>query len=161
MFFCQTFCSKKFSTAPLTLGFSQLISVGPKSSVTNSGVKRVIFETCTFFLPKGSTKNTKIQKYTIFIILNRLFLSEHSPISMAFFYPILVRSTPLRTICRITCVKSRLPRKVAQKMRRPPSHLLRLFAWYVRFQSLNASNSLQGDRFVLKSDCREQILQNL
>ena len=49
MFFCQTFCSKKFSTAPLTLGFSQLISVGQKSSVTNSGVKRVIFENFTFY----------------------------------------------------------------------------------------------------------------
>ena len=50
MFFCQTFCSKKFSTAPLTLGFSQLInSVGQKSSVTNSGVKRVIFEIFTFY----------------------------------------------------------------------------------------------------------------
>ena len=49
MFFCQTFCSKNFSTAPLTLGFSQLISVGQKSSVTSSGVKRVIFETFTFF----------------------------------------------------------------------------------------------------------------
>ena len=49
MFFCQTFCSKNFSTAPLTLGFSQLISVGQKSSVTNSGVKRVIFEIFTFY----------------------------------------------------------------------------------------------------------------
>ena len=49
VFFFWNFCSKKFSTAPLTLGFSQLISVGQKSSVTNSGVKRVIFETFTFF----------------------------------------------------------------------------------------------------------------
>jgi hypothetical protein len=39
------------------------------------------------------------------------------------------------------------------------SHLLRLFAWYVRFHSLNARNSLQGERLLLKSDCREQILQ--
>ena len=46
-------------------------------------------------------------------------------------------------------------------MRDLVSLLLRLFAWYVRFHSLNASNSLRGDRFVLKSDCREQILQNL
>ena len=29
------------------------------------------------------------------------FFLEHSPISMAFFYPILVRSTPLRTIARV------------------------------------------------------------
>jgi hypothetical protein len=74
---------------------------------------------------------------------------------------ILVQTTFLQTIARVKRVKSRLLQKVAQKMRALCSHLLRLFAWYVRFHSLNASNSLQGDRFVLKSDCREQILQNL
>jgi hypothetical protein len=58
VFFRQTFCSKKFSTAPLMLGFSQLISVGLRSSVTNSGVKRVIFEICTFFFA---------QRYTVVI----------------------------------------------------------------------------------------------
>ena len=53
-------------------------------------------------------------------------------------------------------------------MRAPRSHLLRLSAWYVpsvryvRFIfSRSPINSLRGDRFVLKSDCREQILQNL
>ena len=74
---------------------------------------------------------------------------------------ILVRSTSLQTIARVKRVKSRLLQKVAQKMRAICSHLLRLFAWYVRFHSLNARNSLQGDRLLLKSDCREQILQNL
>jgi hypothetical protein len=74
---------------------------------------------------------------------------------------ILVRSTPLRTIARVKRVKSRLLQKVAQKMRGRPAHLLRLFAWYLRFNKLNARNSLQGDRLLLKSDCREQILQNL
>jgi hypothetical protein len=67
---------------------------------------------------------------------------------------ILVQTTFLQTIARVKRVKSRLLQKEC-------SHLLRLFAWYVRFHSLNASNSLQGDRFVLKSDSREQILQNL
>jgi hypothetical protein len=55
-FFSQTFCSKNLSTAPLTLGFSQLISVGQKSSVTNSGVKRVIFETFHFFFAQRYSK---------------------------------------------------------------------------------------------------------
>jgi hypothetical protein len=74
---------------------------------------------------------------------------------------ILVQTTSPQTIARVKRVKSRLLQKVAQKMRENLSHLLRLFAWYVRFHSLNARNSLRGDRFVLKSDCREQILQNL
>ena len=59
-FFSQTFCSKNLSTAPLTLGFSQLISVGQKSSVTNSGVKRVIFETFTFYF--AQTYSTRLLK---------------------------------------------------------------------------------------------------
>jgi hypothetical protein len=74
---------------------------------------------------------------------------------------ILVQTTSLQTIARVKRVKSRLLQKVAQKMRAICSHLLRLFAWYVRFHSLNALNSLQGDWLLLKSDCREQILQNL
>ena len=62
---------------------------------------------------------------------------------------ILVRSTSPQTIARVKRVKSRLLQKVAQKMRGRPSHLLRLFAWYVRFHSLNATQySLRGDRFV-------------
>ena len=61
---------------------------------------------------------------------------------------ILVRSTSPQTIARVKRVKSRLLQKVAQKMRAICSHLLRLFAWYVRFHTLNASNSLRGDRFV-------------
>ena len=40
-----------------------------------------------------------------------------------------------QTIARIKRVKSRLLQKVAQKMRQILSHLLRLFAWYVRFLS--------------------------
>ena len=72
---------------------------------------------------------------------------------------ILVRSTPLRTIARVKRVKSRLLQKVAQKMRALCSHLLRLFSWYVRFHSLNARNSLRGDRFVLKLTCGEQIFK--
>ena len=60
MFFCQTFCSKKFSTAPLTLGFSQLISVRQKGSVTNSGVKRVIFENLTFYFAQTYSTWDKI-----------------------------------------------------------------------------------------------------
>jgi len=74
---------------------------------------------------------------------------------------ILVQTTSLQTIARIRRVKGFMLHKVAYKMRRQASHLLRLFAWYVRFHSLNARNSLQGDQFVLKSDCREQLLQNL
>ena len=74
---------------------------------------------------------------------------------------ILVRSTSLQTIARVKRVKSRLLQKVAQKMRGLASHLLRLFAWYVRFHTLNASNGVRGDRFVKKFFCREQILQNL
>ena len=54
VFFLYNFCSKNFSTAPLTLRFSQLISVGQKSSVTNSGVKQIIFKNFTFFLPCGT-----------------------------------------------------------------------------------------------------------
>ena len=87
--------------------------------------------------------------------------SETLGLSMELNDDILVQTTSLQTIARTTCVKSRFPQKVAQKMQDQVSHLLRLFAWYVRFHSLNPSNSLQGDRFVLKSDCREQILQNL
>ena len=64
---------------------------------------------------------------------------------------ILVQTTSLQTIARIKRVKSRLPQKVAEKKRALCSHLLRLSAWYVRFHSLNPSNSLRGDRFVLKS----------
>ena len=69
-FFPQTFCSKSFSTAPLTLGFSQLISVGQKSSVTNSGVKRVIFETFTFYFAQTySSKGYYYYEYIFFNIL--------------------------------------------------------------------------------------------
>jgi hypothetical protein len=84
---------------------------------------------------------------------------ETSGLSMELNDDILVQTTSLKTIACIKREKPRLLQKVAQKMRARCSHLLRLFAWYVRFHSLNARNSLQGDQFVLKSDCREQLLQ--
>ena len=58
-FFVKLFALKNFPR--LTLGFSQLISVGPKSSVTNSGVKRVIFETFTFYF--AQTYSTVLPTY--------------------------------------------------------------------------------------------------
>ena len=78
----------------------------------------------------------------------RVHVAETLGLSMELNDDILVRSTSLQTIARVKRVKSRLLQKVAQKMRAICSHLLRLFAWYVRFHTLNARNSLQGDRFV-------------
>ena len=69
---------------------------------------------------------------------------EHSPISMAFF---LVHSTSPRTICRITRVKSRLPRKVAQKLRRQAPQLLRLCTCDLNYTSSYPTNSSQGIGF--------------
>jgi len=77
------------------------------------------------------------------LILNNVHV-EHSPISMAFF---LVHSTPLRTICRITRVKSRLPRKVAQKMRQNLPQLLSLCTCDLNYTSSYPTNSSQGIGF--------------
>ena len=79
---------------------------------------------------------------------NIVYCMETLGLSMELNDDILVQTTSLQTIARVERVKSRLLQKVAQKMRAICSHLLRLFAWYVRFHTLNASNSLQGDRFV-------------
>ena len=86
--------------------------------------------------------------YTFMLVYYNTVQLETFGLSMELNDDILVRSTSLQTIARVKRVKSRLLQKVAQKMRALCSHLLRLFAWYVRFHTLNASNSLQGDRFV-------------
>ena len=71
-------------------------------------------------------------------------LEEHSPISMAFFYPILVRSTPPRTICRVMRGEVRLSWKVAQKIGGLAPHLLSLCTSDLDYTLHNATNSSRG-----------------
>jgi hypothetical protein len=97
----------------------------------------------------------------LFTVCSHVCTVETLGLSMELNDNILVQTTSPQTIARVKRVKCFMLQKVAQKMRQNLSHLLRLFAWYVRFHSLNASNSLRGNQFVLISDCREQILQNL
>jgi hypothetical protein len=59
---------------------------------------------------------------------------------------IFVQTNSLQTIARIKRVKCFMLHKVASVASFAPT----VFAWYLRFHSLNARNSSQGDRFVSK-----------